>query len=250
MYRNNIVSENNLINYDKCIDLIHNNIKSFNIIGSGNESDVYKIYSNKCGSVVLKKYKILDKTHNKFINEVKILKLLSDKLLLCPHFIQYIDSNEKDYYIILEYADGDSTFIFNNINYPLYYSYLCQILIGLIYLDKLKIYHCDLKPENILHKKINKNIVFHYVINNIDFYVPSYGYLFMLADFSLANIFNHEKLHYFLKNIKVKPHDKYNKLENIFSYNKLSLFDKLNKYFDNYKKNIYNSDYDIVTFIL
>jgi hypothetical protein len=43
-----------------------------------------------------------------------------------------------------------------------------------------------MKPSNILYKKINENTVFHYRINDNDYYVPTYGYLFMICDYGTS----------------------------------------------------------------
>ena len=90
----------------------------------------------------------------------------------------------------MEYADGDAKFLFKDEYHDtkIYKSFIFQILIAIYsFTNYTMLYHRDVKPDNILYKKINENIVLHYKINDIDYYVPTYGYLFMLADFGIVN---------------------------------------------------------------
>ena len=43
--------------------------------------------------------------------------------------------------------------------------------------------HFDIKKENILYYKINEGGYFQYKILDETFYVPNYGYLFVINDF-------------------------------------------------------------------
>ena len=195
-YRNNVEKNKNLINYSECKKLIfaHDIIK----IGEGYQGSIFKAVSDKCGSVVIKLYRdnnITKKsagynTYNKMMLEYKTLlklkKLIDDKV--CPNYINIIDFIQKKQYIVLEYADGDSTYIFkNNVSFEIMESFLIQTLVGLLCFHKIiKMWHNDLKLENILYKKINKNIVINYSINDINYLVPTHGYLFMLSDFGIS----------------------------------------------------------------
>jgi hypothetical protein len=110
------------------------------------------------------------------------------KLLSNPYLINIIDFNPKQKYIIIEYADGDCTDIIkNDLSYEMLSSFICQVLIGLLCFQKLiNMWHNDFRLANILYKKIDKNIILHYKINNENYYIPTHGYLFMIADFGMC----------------------------------------------------------------
>lgn len=95
------------------------------------------------------------------------------------------DYNIKNYYIVTEYFDKDSSFLFDNIFYKqkIYDTYMIQFLMGLFFLERKGYRHGDFKPNNILCKNTESNIIFHYKIETIDFFVPTYGYLYAIIDF-------------------------------------------------------------------
>jgi serine/threonine protein kinase len=194
-YRLNIVDNNNLINYTECKKLIEK--QDISNIGKGGQADIFKVVSDKCGSIVLKLFR---KNLSKSLNSCDFINLMINeyncmckvKLLIdyryCANFISILDFNPKEKYIIMEYADGDSTDIIKyDFSNEILYSFMCQVLIGLLCFQKILNYlHNDLKLENILYKKINKQIILRYVINNQEYYIPTYGYLFMIADYGLS----------------------------------------------------------------
>jgi serine/threonine protein kinase len=206
-YRDNINEEYNLKNLSKCIDLV--NKQDFKKINEGQQGEIFKAYSKDCGSVVIKK-KLIKEEHNKWKNNVEWLKeqliieykimLLTKRMItenICPNFIMVYDYNEKNNLIIMEYADGDSRFLFKNEFYDddIYKSYLCQVLFGIYAFNNYTmLYHRDIKPDNILYKKINKNIILHYKINDKDYYVPTFGYLFMIGDFGSVKFILSERV--------------------------------------------------------
>ena len=101
------------------------------------------------------------------------------------------DYDVKNNIIYLEYIDTDLRKAYNNsiikINESILYSLLFQILYAIMcYSHFAKKIHRDLQPNNIFIKYIDKDSVFIYKINNINYYVPSYGYLFMIGDFGLS----------------------------------------------------------------
>lgn len=198
-YRNNVDNSLNLKNLSVCKDLIIQN--KVEIIGKGIQGEVLKAKSKDCGSVVIKRKLIKEedkkwKENEKWLKEqlyveYKIMQLTNRIInkFICPNFIKAYDYNYDLELIIMEYANGDSKFLFKNDYYDtnLYKSYICQVLLSLyVFTDYTMLYHCDVKPKNILYKKIDENIVFHYIIENLDYYIPTYGYLFMLADFGNA----------------------------------------------------------------
>lgn len=188
-YRNNVNDKLNIKNLSQCIKLINTNSEKF--INKGTQGEVYKVESDLCGSAIvkkkiIKKNKLIDKSN--FEKECKI-SLLATRMInsfICPNFIQSIYYSLNDLILVMEYADGDSGFLFkdNFFKTEIYETYFFQSLVGLLCFNNyLLLYHQDMKAANILYKKIDENIIFNYNINNIDYYVPTYGYLFMLADF-------------------------------------------------------------------
>lgn len=198
-YRNNIDDELNLKNINKCVELIDENKILF--IEKGQQGEIFKVKSNECGSVIIKK-KLMREQDTKWKNNEQWMKdeleveykimLLTNRIVdnnTCPNFIKTYGFNKNVPLIIMEYADGDSNFLFKDVYYDtnIYKSFVCQVLIGIyIFNNYTMLYHRDMKPGNVLYKKINKNTIFHYKINDNDYYVPTYGYLFMICDFGVA----------------------------------------------------------------
>jgi serine/threonine protein kinase len=202
-YRDNINKKFNLLDYSVCKSLIDK--EDMSMIGKGGQGDVFKVVGDKCGSVVLKKLrkdvsKLLLKDGNYDLEyhinrEYKMLtqaKILID-YNYCGNVIGIIDFDPKNYYFILEYADGDCVDIIKKrFSISIIYSFLCQALIGLLCIQKLfTIIHNDFKLENILYKKVDENVQLKYLINGTEYKIPTYGYLFMIGDFGLYdNAFN------------------------------------------------------------
>ena len=198
-YRKNIDDKLNLKNLKKCEELMIQN--KMNFISKGHQGEVFKVMSNDCGSVVVKK-KIIKKEDNKWKNnekwltdeleiEYKIMSLTNRMIekFICPNFVHVYDFIKSVPLIVMEYADGDCKFLFKDIYFPteLYKSFIFQILVAIYsFTNYTMLFHRDVKLGNILYKKINKNIIFHYKIENTDYYVPTYGYLFMLCDYGTA----------------------------------------------------------------
>jgi serine/threonine protein kinase len=200
-YRDNIDNNYNLKNLTKCKELIKLNKLEF--INKGIQGEVFKVHSKYCGSVVIKK-KLLREQDLKYKNaktwlkkqlkeEYLIMKITNTLInkFICPNFIKVYDFDDNIGLIIMEYANGDSKFLFANgklFSTEIYKSFLFQVMISIYYYNNaLKLTHKDSRLQNILYKKINPNTIFHYKINNIDYYVPTYGYLFMLADFGAVH---------------------------------------------------------------
>lgn len=191
-YRLNINKSKNLLNYGECKKLIYQ--KNFEQIDSGTQSEVYKAYSNKCGSVVIKRAgkKEYDEKYNNYMFKKLILEnkiLLKIKRLItndiCPNFIEVIDFIPEKKCLVLEYADGNVTkLIKESFTFEILLSLILQMLFAFLCVNRiLKIFHNDSNLNNILYKRIDKNIVFCYKINGKKYYVPTFGYLFMLSDF-------------------------------------------------------------------
>lgn len=198
-YRNNINEKLNLKKLDVCKNLINQNKTTF--LNKGQQGETYKVTSEDCGSVVVKKKLMREKdkkwkNNDKWMNEemeseYKIM-LLTNRMInkfICPNFIQVYDYNKNIPLIIMEYADGDCKFLFRDeyFDTEIYMSFLFQVLMAIYCFNNYTmLYHRDVKLGNILYKKINKNTVFHYNIENKDYYIPTCGYLFMLCDYGTA----------------------------------------------------------------
>jgi hypothetical protein len=258
-YRKNINNDHNLHNLKICKSMIKDNMDEFEKLGEGHQGMVYKIRSSDCGSIVLKKYKSnFDKNKYGNLNTLekkrifmetwflhKITDLINNNI--CPNFIYlyYSKININDdakhvhnnTYILMEYADANLITFFNtNYKYELYNSLFFQIFVAVLCIQKyLKGIHGDLSISNIFYKKINDNIVFKYIINDKTYYVPTYGYLFMIADFErseslLNNIHNNNNIDtyidtnhdlHMIKSLYRRPIKKYMRDNNIDTTSKL-----------------------------
>lgn len=186
-YRTNTNAKHNLFNLNKCISLLKNNLP---LIGEGYESKIYKVESDNCGSIVLKIFKQQTQNSNddiKSLNkEVKMLIICNNAInnFNCPNFIQLYQYNFKEKYLLTEYFDGESSYLFDDTFYKqkIYDTYIIQFLMGLFFLEMKGYRHGDFKPNNILYKNIEK-ILFHYKIDTLDFYIPTYGKLYAVMDF-------------------------------------------------------------------
>ena len=193
---------------DDLIKKFDNDIKldKYKLLGSGYTANIYEISQNFVLKVYKSKIKVKD-----FIKDINILLelLINDEITnivknnICPNFVYcyytYYDKTEYSSFLILEKEDGDLKDFFDNIIndyisvnnykkvYKIFKSMIFQIMTGLFVLNKkLNIYHYDIKLENILYKKINKHTIFEYNFNNKKYYVPTYGYIFMISDFGSA----------------------------------------------------------------
>jgi hypothetical protein len=75
-------------------------------------------------------------------------------------------------------------------DFTLLASCLFQIMAGLYFLQSVfQITNNDLKSKNILVYEIPKGGCIHYKIGNKDFFIPNFGYRFVINDFGLATCF-------------------------------------------------------------
>lgn len=197
----NILKRNILIkDIENCKELIKN--KLFKYIKEGVQGKIFKIMSPKCGTAIVKVAKEIDGKiplwiSNKFETEIKVmllLKRLIDKNI-CPNFIKIYDYDKEKSYILMDYCDGDSHHLFlnNKLEIKIYESYICQVILTYAYFNKYTLLnHRDMKPNNILFKKTDKNLVLNYNIDNKNFIIPTYGYMFLLADFGNAKFYSTE----------------------------------------------------------
>lgn len=188
LYRNHINQNNNLVDLNSCKKLLY---KKSKFLGKGGQGQVFKIESKECGGIVLKKYYEYTKKEEikkeiYMLNHVK--KLIDNNV--CPNFIYMFENGKIDNleYILMEYADGDIErwFEFEHTDSEIK-SFVFQMLVGILSIQKyLKAYHSDLKPKNIFFKKLSDKKNFKYKINNEEYYVPTFGNLFLIADFGHA----------------------------------------------------------------
>lgn len=241
-------------------NILHNNMKDIKdclstnpLLKQGGHAIIYKKTINKDDKKIdisLKEQKankfILD---NKFNKKNKIwleyyileecTKLVLNKVTQNLPLLYDINICDKEEKIIFynELANGDF------IDWACYdhseeewESFLFQFWIGLYTLQKhLKFVHNDLRLGNVLYHKIHKsNDYWNYNINNVDYYVPNEGYVFVIWDFGSANLIesptdiNKNKLdlnidlHFF--------HDLYNRIRMILLFEKYTI-DELAKFF-------------------
>lgn len=187
-YRNHINQNNNLVDLNSCKKLLS---KKLQFLGKGGQGSVFKIESKECGGIVLKKY--YNYTNQEEINkEISMLNRVKEiiKNNICPNFILMHENGKMNNldYILMEYADGDIErwFEFEHTNAEIK-SFVFQMLVGILAVQKyLKAYHSDLKPKNIFFKRLHEKGNFKYKINNEEYYVPTFGNLFLIADFGHA----------------------------------------------------------------
>ena len=101
----------------------------------------------------------------------------------------------------------------NNPSIDELYSCIFQLSSAIHALQKYyQIGHGDIKAANILYYKIKKGGYWKYTINNKNYYVPNYGYLFVLNDFGISEFYFNKinnkikgtRLGY-IRNNKIKP---------------------------------------------
>ena len=108
---------------------------------------------------------------------------------ICPNFIIMYDGDKLGLNVSMEHVDGTLLdFIKINLNKKIIVSGLFQIIYSIMILQKkIKTFHTNLVIQNIFYKKIDKKIkYFKYIIDDYEYLVPTYGYLFMIGNFEKA----------------------------------------------------------------
>jgi hypothetical protein len=193
-YRKNINKSLNLVNYKECKKLIVKH--EFTQSGKGVAGDIYKVISSDCGCVIIKIFKSLYTMKKECSMQKKVKEFIDKKI--CGNFIDIIECDFDNKYIVMEYADNNLFYLFDelntlndDLNTNIIFSLILQILIGLLcFQKKLNLFHGDFALRNILYKKIEQNITLCYTINSQKFYIPTFGYLVLIIDFGSCREIN------------------------------------------------------------
>jgi len=184
--------KNKLNNIVKCKEEINKEeINNDNFFLKEKQSIILKTNSDDCDNIIIKKFKKEKKLIEKEIFFFKLTNKLIEQYI-CPNFVYMYDFSLDKNIIYGEITDGnflDFLKINKNKNKDkIFKSALFQILIGILVLQKkIKTFHSDLHIKNIFYKKINPKIkYFEYIINGISYIIPTFGYLFIIANFGHA----------------------------------------------------------------
>ena len=139
------------------LEFFDENFELQNLIASGSESKVYKIYCKKTKREFALKHIINEEGRKKNINELNIVSKMKQKnIILFYGYTSSLNDDSSDY-ILMENAKYGNLRNFQIKVLKTAYlseSMLCfltaQILNGLIYLHRCKIAHMDIKPQNIV----------------------------------------------------------------------------------------------------
>jgi hypothetical protein len=147
---------------------------------------------------------------NSYVDEYKIMELLSEQVVKggFPNFILSYKAavcetclesrKEICFMIFMEPAMCNfDEFIVNMAsitmisNYRYRYSIIYQLLLGMcVFHLKYGIFHQDLHSQNIIVLKVKTGGYFRYIMNEKEYLVKNYGYLFCLHDFGSSMILN------------------------------------------------------------
>jgi len=220
-YRINMDIKKKMFNLEKYIDEFINNINKnekqtlheFAIINKSNIVSQFDCkhgvigidYFNKYGSATIlelsndEKYKI---DNEKIIKFHDILNDLINKNI-CPHFFKTRLINSK--YIIVEPYNYTYRKMINNIEYKTFFDKIIEnsmelklsvifqfIVTNLCIIKQFNIDQTEIfiRQNSFEYIAINPKTIFKYVINGINYYVPTYGYLLVMHSEYLFNIGN------------------------------------------------------------
>lgn len=168
-------------------------------LGKGGQGRAYLIHTGDCGYVVIKispirrsKSKSEFGTESGDDSEIAMIPLCRDIVdrSISPNFLYYYGTkNIGNFTVILsEYADGTiENWIQTSHTYDEWQSFMFQFLIAVLCIQTILMgYHSDLKPKNIFYKKISTPYFKYYITGSSTetlFLVPTYGYMYLVADF-------------------------------------------------------------------
>jgi len=131
-------------------------------------------------------------SNKKIFEKILFYNKITNKLIkknICPNFVIMYGYDNLEQNILMERVDGTlEYFLKNNYVDKIFISGLFQIIYSIMVLQKkIKTFHTNLVIKNIFYKKINTNIkYFKYIIDDTEYFVPTYGYLFMIGNFDKA----------------------------------------------------------------
>lgn len=150
---------------------------------SANPKELYKMFKS-------------DKDYNKHSLTELIAQTLTNQLIfqkVCPHFsINYyweFNSKTKTICSFNEYANAESFNSWAKKSYSnsIWFNALFQIMYGLISLKRYyNMLHTDFHTNNILVHKVKPGGFWKYTLNDVDYYLPNLGFVFLLHDFGFA----------------------------------------------------------------
>jgi len=136
----------------------------------------------------------------KKFDKILFYNKITNKLVkknICPNFVMMYSYNNLELSISMESVDRTlEHFLKNNFDDKIFISGLFQIIYSIMILQKkIKTLHTNLVIKNIFYKKINSEIkYFKYLIDDTEYLVPTYGYLFMIGNFDKAQTLMNEKI--------------------------------------------------------
>jgi hypothetical protein len=203
------------------INTLKKYIKLIKLIGTGDWGNVYSSYTKNLGenrTFAIKMSRISkDDLKNPYSDsssswyETWILKDIFRPLIVknvCPNLPLFIDTflcdncdfifrqNHESHPCIVtavELANGDfkDYLKYGSPSTEELYSALFQIMAGLYAIQMSgQILNNDIKSRNILYYNVSPGGFWKYRIDNIDFYVPNYGKIFILNDFGVSTLYN------------------------------------------------------------
>lgn len=153
-------------------------------IGKGIQGQIYSIRDNKNNFNFVIKITDLRIGQYDSYREVYFSDILNESKQQC--FLKYYDTqviNNKTY-MAMQQAQGDLIkWSLESHSLEEWKNMIVQIVIGIIYLQKLKIVHNDLQPKNILFDR--KNTTINYKIKEEKYSIKS-NYQFYIGDFGIS----------------------------------------------------------------
>ena len=153
-------------------------------LGRGIQGQIYSVRDNKANFNFVIKITDLQFGQYDSFREVFFSEMTNELNQDC--FLKYYDTQiiNKKTYMAMQQASGDLIkWSLESHNLEEWTNMIIQIIIGITYLQKLKIVHNDLQPKNILFDKRNTNV--NYKIKENKYMIKS-NYRFYISDFGIS----------------------------------------------------------------